>query len=92
MINPPPSLHFFVPIFPENIVLNRRFEESYFLINRLMSERSKHQLTLLGSEVNRESLKLFETPVGLTDNDFRMMTDEVDSKMTKIKADVRQIG
>jgi hypothetical protein len=57
-----------------------------------MSERSKHQLTLLGSEVNRESLKLFETPVGLTDNDFRMMTDEVDSKMTKIKADVRQIG
>ena len=53
-----------------------------------MFERSKHQVALLGSEVNRDSVKLIETPLGLTDADLSTMTAEVDSKMANVKAEV----
>ena len=57
---------------------------------RIVSDRSKHQVNLLGAEVNRDSVKPFDMPPGLTEADFRAMTLEVDSKMRMKKVEVRK--
>ena len=64
---------------------------------RQFVERSKRQLEVVSSQVlNRDSLQLVPSPLGLGETDFQSMTLEVDLKMAdvtaKIKADVSTVG
>ncbi len=52
-------------------------------------ERAKRQLAVLTVDVNRESVSQIPMPGGLVESDFRLMTAEVDSKMSEVTAKIK---